>query len=238
MEAVIITGGKGLRLAPFTKVLPKGLLPIGDQPILEIIVKQLKHHGFTTIHMACGYLASLIQTYFEDGRKWGVDIDYVVEDKPLGTIGPLQKVPFVGQEPVLIMNCDVLTTLDFRNMMAFHRASDSALTIASQDRRVPIEFGVLRTDGIRVTKFLEKPERRELVSMGIYVADPALVRHIPEDTYYDMPDLILQLLAVGEPVQHYENQSFWLDIGRQSDFAQASEIFPSIQSQLLPGDCT
>ncbi|MFB5191249.1 sugar phosphate nucleotidyltransferase [Alicyclobacillus fastidiosus] len=235
MEAVIITGGKGLRLAPFTKVLPKGLLPIGEQPMLEIIVKQLRNHGFTTIHMACGYLSSLIQTYFQNGERWGVDIDYVVEKEPLGTIGPLKMVPLISKQPVLVMNCDVLTTLNFRDMMNFHMNGTSLLTIASQKKSVPIEFGVLQTDGSRVTQFLEKPGRSEHVSMGIYVVSPALIDYIPRDKYYDMPDLILRLLASQQEVRHFENESFWLDVGRPDDFAKAGEVFPRIEAELMRG---
>lgn len=235
LEAVIVTGGKGSRLTPFTKVLPKGLLPVGEQPILEIIVKQLRNYGFTHLHMACGYLASLIQTYFGDGGPWGVNIDYVIEDKELGTIGPLKKISCLSGRPILVINCDVLTTLDFRKLMEFHNSGTSLLTIASQKKTVPMQFGVLQTKGDRVTDFVEKPTRAEHVSMGIYVMSQELVEQIPDEIYYDMPDLILQRLASGEEVRHFENDAFWLDIGRYEDFVNANELYPQIEKQLFPG---
>ncbi|WP_067624153.1 sugar phosphate nucleotidyltransferase [Alicyclobacillus acidiphilus] len=233
MEAIIVTGGKGLRMAPFTKVLPKGLLPIDDRPILEIIVQQLKNYGYKTIHMACGYLASLIQAYFQDGKEFGVNIDYFVEPKPLGTAGPIKKVRLQSDQPVLVINCDILTTLNFREMMDFHKAGSSLLTIASQKKSVAIEFGVLQTNGPRVDQFVEKPTQSASVSMGIYIMDPAIVDFIPDDTYYDMSDLIVQLLTLGQEIRHFENESFWLDIGRPDDFAKAGEMFPRIKDQLL-----
>lgn len=233
MEAVIITGGKGLRMRPFTKILPKGLLPVGDQPILQIIVQQLKNSGFDIIHMACGYLAPLIQAYFQDGKKLGVDIDYFVEKQPLGTIGPIKNIPFRTDESVLVMNCDILTSLNFRDMMDFHRTGTSLLTIASQKKSVQMELGVLQTEGLRVNQFVEKPIQSAYVSMGIYVINPAIVQFIPDDTYYDMPDLIVQLLNSHQEIRHFENESFWLDIGRPDDFAKAKDMFPLIKNDLL-----
>lgn len=233
VEAVIMTGGKGLRMAPYTKVLPKGLLPVGEKPILEIIVKQLKHYGFTSISMACGYLAPLIQTYFGDGSAWGVSIRYQVEHKPLGTAGPLRSLTHI-HEPFLLINCDVLTTLDFKEFHDFHMRGGSMLTIASQNIGVPIELGVLETDAEFVIDFVEKPTRSAYVSMGIYMMNPEIISYVPDNQAYDIPDVIHTLLADNRKVRHYENDSFWLDIGRPSDYTLANEQFHKLKQLLLP----
>jgi NDP-mannose synthase len=235
MDAVIMTGGKGLRMTPYTKVLPKGLLPIGDQPILEIIVKQLQMHGFTSITMSCGYLAPLIQTYFQDGSACGVTIDYLVETEPLGTAGSLRQLQH-RTEPFLVINCDVLTTLSLKKFWDFHHSGNSLLTIASQKKHVPIDFGVLKTEKDRVVDFVEKPHRSESVSMGIYVVNPQVLYSIPENQFFDIPDLIRTMLLTQQPIRHYENDSFWLDIGRPADYKQANEDFPKISKLLFPGD--
>lgn len=232
MQAIIMTGGKGMRMKPYTKVLPKGLLPVGEQPILEIIVKQLHHYGFRSITMACGYLAPLIQTYFGDGSSLGVSVKYYVEQEPLGTVGPLRNLPPMT-EPFLLINCDVLTSMNFRAFWDFHEAGNSLMTIASQKKNIPIELGVLETNGTQVTHFLEKPNRSACVSMGIYVMDPEIVNFIPEHTFFDIPDLIHRLLNADKEVRHYENDAFWLDIGRHVDYEQANEQYSLIKDQLF-----
>ena len=234
MDAVIMTGGKGLRMAPYTKVLPKGLLPVGEQPILEIIVKQLRYHGFTNITMACGYRSSLIQTYFGNGSAWNVSITYQVETEPRGTAGPLKTLTHLS-EPFLLINCDVLTTLPFRKLWEFHMSGGrSLMTIASQQKQIPIELGVLETEGDRVIRFIEKPVRNARVSMGIYMMDPDILAYIPEKQFFDIPDLIRVLLEDGKEVRHYENDAFWIDIGRPADFARANEVYPKWKHLLLP----
>jgi len=229
-----MTGGKGLRMAPYTKVLPKGLLPVGEQPILEIIVKQLRYHGFTNITMACGYRSSLIQTYFGNGSAWNVSITYQVETEPRGTAGPLKTLTHLS-EPFLLINCDVLTTLPFRKLWEFHMSGGrSLMTIASQQKQIPIELGVLETEGDRVIRFIEKPVRNARVSMGIYMMDPDILAYIPEKQFFDIPDLIRVLLEDGKEVRHYENDAFWIDIGRPADFARANEVYPQWKHLLLP----
>ncbi|PTM58850.1 sugar phosphate nucleotidyltransferase [Desmospora activa] len=234
MDAVIVTGGKGTRMAPFTQVLPKGLLPIGGQPTLELIVKQLKYHGFQDITLLCGYLAPLIQTYFGNGRAWGVSIRYQIEKHPLGTVGPLKGLPSLAQ-PFLVMNCDVLTTLDMKKFYDFHCAGDSVLTIASQTKNVPIDLGVLQTQADRVTDFLEKPTKPALVNMGVYMMNPEIMDYIPDQHFFDMPDLIRALLKDHKKVRHYHNDAFWMDIGRPKDFEEANRLYKTIAPQLLPG---
>lgn len=233
VEAVIMTGGKGMRMAPYTKVLPKGLLPIGEKPILDIIVTQLRYYGFNSITMACGYLAPLIQTYFGDGTRWGVTIRYEVENEPLGTAGPLRSLTYLS-EPFLLINCDVLTTLDFKRFRDFHLEGDSLLTIASQNKDVPIELGVLKTLAEFVIDFVEKPAHSAYVSMGIYMMSPDIIRYIPNNKTFDIPDVIHLLLKAKQKIRHYENNSFWLDIGRPSDYTRANEEFQRIKHNILP----
>jgi NDP-sugar pyrophosphorylase family protein len=235
VEAVIITGGKGTRLAPYTRILPKGLLPIGNQPILEIIVKQLAYYGFNSITMACGHLAPLIQTYFGDGRRFNVAIRYQIEDQPLGTAGPIKLLEYLD-EPFLVTNCDVLTTLDFGQLHRFHCSGTSPLTIASQKKNIPIDLGVLETEGERVTRFLEKPTHAACVNMGIYMMDPEIIKFIPNEQFFDIPDLFQALLSGGKEIRHYLNNEFWMDIGRPADYQLAEERYNTIKNRLLPGE--
>ncbi|OJF16303.1 MAG: hypothetical protein A6D91_06315 [Bacillaceae bacterium G1] len=230
-----MTGGKGLRMAPYTQVLPKGLLPVGEQPLLEILVKQLAHHGFTRIVMACGYRAHWIQSYFGDGSPWNLSITYQVESEPLGTAGPLKTIPDLC-EPFLLLNCDVLTTLSFRALWEYHASADSILTVAAQQQPIPIEFGVLETEGDRIVRFLEKPVHRARVNMGIYVMEPEVLNYIPENQYFDIPDLIRALLADNRPVKCFENDALWIDVGRPADFAKANELYQRWKDRLLAGE--
>lgn len=222
-------------MAPYTKVLPKGLLPVGEQPMLEILVKQLRQHGFTRIIMACGYRANFIQSYFGNGSAWNVSITYQVEAEPLGTAGPLKTIPDLS-EPFLLINCDVLTTLSFRKLWEFHASADSLLTVAAQQKPIPIEFGVLETEGDRVVRFVEKPVHNARVNMGIYVMEPDVLDYIPEKQFFDIPDLIHALLADNKPVRHYENEALWIDVGRPADFTKANELYHRWKHLLLAGD--
>lgn len=235
MDAVIMTGGKGTRMSPYTQVLPKGLLPVGGRPILETIVKQLAHHGFRSITMTCGYLAPLIQTYFGDGKHWGISLSYTVEPQPLGTIGALRLLP-PWQGPVLVMNCDILTTLDYTRFLRFHQSGDGCLTVATQRSDIPFHLGVVETNGDRVTHFAEKPRQNATVSMGIYIMEPKVLDFIPANTFFDTPELIRTLLKQGETVRHYMNDAFWMDIGRPEDYRRANKLLPERRKQLWPGD--
>lgn len=235
MHAVIMTGGRGTRLAPYTNVLPKGLLPMGGNPILETIVRQLRIHGFTRITMACGYLGTLIQTYFGDGSRFGVNIDYVVERQALGTVGAL---PLVSNLPktFLVMNCDVLTTLHFGDFVQFHKDRDSVLTIASQRRNVPMRLGVLGVNQDRVVEFIEKPSNEVCASMGMYIMNRDVIDWIPDATYFDVPDLIQLLLKENFPVCHYENTAYWSDVGTYDDYLKTSAEFDALEPLLFAGD--
>jgi NDP-mannose synthase len=236
-RAVILAGGRGTRLAPFTTVLPKPLMPIGDRAILDVVVRQLGGHGFTKLTFAVGYLAHLIQAVFADGSAHGVEIEYHVEGEPLGTAGPLATVEGLDGT-FLAMNGDILTTLDYAALFEHHREAGNAMTIATHRRTVRSEYGVLHVaDGSgpmqSVHGYEEKPEVPYIVSMGIYILEPEALRHVPPNRHFDIPDLVLALLEAGEPVGSFLFDGYWLDIGRHDDYEQALAESDTIIPQLL-----
>jgi NDP-sugar pyrophosphorylase family protein len=223
-------------LAPYTAILPKPLMPIGDIPILEVVIRQLKLAGFTDVTMAVGYLAELLMAYFGDGRKLGLQIRYSREDLPLGTAGPLGLIDGLD-EPFLLMNGDLLTTLDFRALWDYHLARDAFATLATFRRRVLIDLGVIEADDDRwVTGYIEKPTYQYTVSTGIYVFEPGVLNHIPPQKRMDLPDLILKLLACGKRVRAYPFEGLWLDIGRPDDYQQALDEFQRHRAAFLPSE--
>jgi NDP-sugar pyrophosphorylase family protein len=233
MRAVILAGGKGTRLAPYTSVLPKPLMPVGDMPILEIVISQLERRGITQITLAVGHLATLLQTFFGDGSRYGVQIDYAFEEQPLGTAGPLALIPGLD-EPFIVMNGDVLTTLDYSALMQYHRRQQACATIAMHKREVHIDLGVIEMDGgNRIRGYIEKPRYDYRVSMGIYVFEPCVIPYIPVGEYFDFPNLIHRLLESGEIVVGYPYNGYWLDIGRPDDYTQAVQDFESMRSEFL-----
>jgi NDP-sugar pyrophosphorylase family protein len=237
MKAVILAGGKGTRLAPYTTVLPKPLMPMGDMPILEVVLRQLRRSGVDHVDIAVGHLAELIRAMFGDGAKLGLDIAYSIEDKPLGTAGPLTLIGGLGDDTFLVMNGDILTTLDYADLVRHHKASGAAATIAMYTRQVKIDFGVLETDGHgRLRDIIEKPTKEYSVSMGIYVFEPRILKMLQHNERKDFPDLVKDLLAVGEHVGVYPFNGYWLDIGRPDDFARAVEEFEARRDEFLPGD--
>jgi NDP-sugar pyrophosphorylase family protein len=203
MKAVILAGGKGTRLKPYTMLFPKPLVPIDDMPILEVVIRQLKFYGFAEVTMAVGHLAELLVAYFGDGSKYGLKIDYSKEDSPLGTVGPLALIPNL-MDSFLVMNGDVLTTLDYRDLLAYHRQKGAMATIAMHERCVKIDLGVIETnEENEVVGYIEKPLYNYRVSMGIYVFDPAILRYIQPGERLDFPDLVQLLLQNGEKVIGY-----------------------------------
>jgi NDP-sugar pyrophosphorylase family protein len=228
MKAVILAGGKGTRLAPYTTVLPKPLVPVGDMPILEIVVRQLIAAGFDDIVITLGHLGELIRAFFMSHKTLSSQarISFVDEEQPTGTAGSLTLVPNLDST-FLAMNGDILTTLDYARLMTFHRDTGAALTIAGYTKQVKIDLGVLELDeaGKQVEGYVEKPEFTYPVSMGIYIYEPHVIRHIPRGQYFDFPSLVLRLLKSGEKVACYRSHDRWLDIGRPEDHAQAQEIF-------------
>lgn len=233
MKAVILAGGRGRRLAPYTTILPKPLMPIGDLPIIEIVVRQLKHAGFDEITLAVGYLAELLMVYLGDGDKFGVQIAYSREEKPLGTAGPLSLVQGLDT-PFLVMNGDLLTTLDYGALWQQHCGDGAIATVATYPREVKIDLGVIETnDQGRVQNYIEKPTYHYMVSTGIYIFDPAVLAYIPPQQRVELPDLISKLVACGEQVATYPFEGIWLDIGRPDDYQQAVAEFELHSSEFL-----
>jgi NDP-mannose synthase len=237
-KAVILAGGKGSRLAPYTTVLPKPLLPVGDRAILDVVVRQLGHYGFTDLTFAVGYLAHLIQAVFGDGSKHHVSIDYHEESTPLGTAGALASIDGLD-ETFLAMNGDVLTGLDYEALYRIHRESGNLMTIATHRRVVRTDYGVIRDNGMvgetrRVTGYVEKPEIPYTVSMGVYVFEPGVLEYIERDSYFDVPDLVLQLLGANEQVGHFLYDGYWLDIGRHDDYEKAIAEYEELKDTLWP----
>ena len=225
IQAVLLAGGQGSRLRPYTTVLPKPLLPVGELPIAEIMIRQLRHFGIKDIVISTGHLAGLIETYFHDGRKWGVRIKYVREDKPLGTAGALKLISGLAED-FLVMNGDILTDLDYTKLRKFHRQQKAVATIACQQRVVKSDFGVIKFDHKNaLLNYLEKPEQRSFVSMGINVLNKKCLDHIGRYEALGMPDLMLRLKNAAERVSCYTTSGLWLDLGRREDLESAQEIF-------------
>ena len=224
-RAVILAGGKGTRLAPYTTILPKPLMPIGDMPILEIVIRQLRRAGICDITLSVGYLAAVLEAYFGDGGQWGVSLGYSRETEPLGTAGPLSLVSGLD-DTFLVMNGDLLTTLDYSEMARVHQESGAAVTLGLFKKQVKIDLGVIEADGSsRVVGYVEKPTLTYEVSMGIYVMEPHVLRYIPSGRRFDLPDLMKDLITDGQSIMGYRFDGHWLDIGRQEDYAHAVEIF-------------
>ncbi|NIM99719.1 MAG: NTP transferase domain-containing protein [candidate division Zixibacteria bacterium] len=234
MKVIILAGGKGRRLLPYTVVLPKPLMPVGDLPVLEVILRQLRKCNLTDITLAVGHLGNLIQAYFGDGRKWGMNIEYSFEEKPLGTVGPLTRLANLDKT-FMVMNGDLLTTLDYLRLSEYHAKRNAVATVAGQKRWVDIDFGVIqkRKDDDGMIKYIEKPRLSYLVSMGVYVFEPEVINHIPRDGKFDFPDLMQVLLEKDKKVAIYNSDDFWLDIGRPDDYQRAVEEFEKNRKRFL-----
>ena len=221
-RAVILAGGQGRRLAPYTSVLPKPLMPIGNRAVLEIVVQQLVSYGITDITFSVGYLSHLIRAIFDSRTDRNVNISYVQEEIPLGTAAPVRLVEGLD-DSFILMNGDVLTTLDYRDLLRRHRETGNVLTVATVRRTMKLDYGVVRVENEvdRVHAWEEKPEIVSLVSMGIYAVEPRAIDFIPEGEYFDFPDLVQALLAAEQPVGAYLYDGLWFDIGRRDDYEQA-----------------
>jgi NDP-mannose synthase len=222
LRAVILAGGRGRRLEPYTSVLPKPLMPVGDRAIVEIMVDRLVEFGVTDITLCVGYLAHLIEAVF-NGRPRGARMTYVHEESPLGTAGPLRLIPGLDRT-FLLMNGDLLTDLRFDELVDLHRRAGNVLTIAAHERKHVTDYGILQTEpgqSPRLVAYHEKPETSLLVSMGIYVMEPEILDHIPESGFFDFPQLVQRLLDEGCQVGTFPFSGFWLDIGRRDDYESA-----------------
>jgi len=223
--AVILAGGRGTRLRPYTVVLPKPLVPIGEHPILEVILRQLAKAGFGEIILAVNHQAEIIQAFFGDGSKWGLKIRYSLESVPLSTMGPLRLITDLPED-FLIMNGDILSDLDYGAFHDRHVSGGRIFTIAASVRKVPIDYGVLEIDSAqRLTNYIEKPSLHHHVSMGVYVANRRILETIPEGRKYGVDELMLDLLKRHESVTVEPYEGYWLDIGRPDDYAQAIDDF-------------
>jgi len=232
-RAVILAGGLGTRLRPYTVVLPKPLMPIGDFPILEVIVRQLSNAGFDHITMAVNHQADIIKAFFQDGGRWNVHIDYSLEDSPLGTMGPLKLIQDLP-ENFLVMNGDILSDLDYALFYNEHVERGELFTISSVRREHRIDYGVLETnDAGTLVAFREKPSSSFQVSMGVYMLSARVLDHIPTGWAYGFDTLMLDLLASGNAVRVRPFNGYWLDIGRPDDYIRAIDEFESMKERIL-----
>jgi NDP-sugar pyrophosphorylase family protein len=238
-RAVVLAGGLGTRLRPYTAVIPKPLIPVGDRPILDIVMRQLRRHGFEQVTIATGHLAQLIEAFFGDGASYGMKIDYYREREALGTVGALALIEELDV-PFLVMNGDILTDLDYDELLAHHVAQGAAATIAVTTRTIQVSLGVMHfdhpTDGDRVTDYVEKPTIEYEASMGVYCFSPGAIRHIAPGERLDFPELVRRLVHADEIVNAWRPDAYWLDIGRHEDYEQAMEEFERMRPRLLPDD--
>lgn len=221
MKAIILAGGKGTRLKPYTYVLPKPLVPVGETPILAILIQQLCKYGIKDITLCVNHMAELIMAYFGNGEKFGVRIEYSMESKPLGTIAPLKLLKNLP-ENFLLMNGDLLTDLNFTQLIEYHLESGSLATIGSYNRKVSIDFGVLNIEGNSVTGFVEKPNYDYSVSMGIYAFHRRVLDYVPENEPFGFDQLMLKLLEEKQNINVFPFNGYWLDIGRLEDFEKVN----------------
>ena len=236
MHAIILAGGKGTRLRPFTTSIPKPVVPVGDMAIMEILLRQLVHAGCDHATVAVNHLAHIIMAYFGDGSRFGLEIEYSFETKPLGTIGPLKLMDDLPDN-FLVMNGDVLTDIDFLKLFDTHVESGAAGTIATFERDTRIDFGVLRHDDSnehRITHFIEKPVEHFSVSMGIYVFNKRILDLVPADESFGFDQLMLSMIKNSWDIRAFPYGGYWLDIGRPEDYDRANEEWETIRGKLLP----
>lgn len=232
-RAVILAGGKGSRLKPYTTVLPKPLMPVGEFSILEIIIRQLVKNKFDHITLAVNHQADIIKAFFNDGSKWGIKIDYSLEDKPLSTIAPLTLIKDLPED-FLVMNGDILTDLDYGVFYQNHCAEKNIFTISSYQREQQVDYGVLETNQEKIlTNFKEKPKYKLEVSMGIYMVNKKILNFVPANTAYGFDHLMYDLLKSSHPVKTQIHSGYWLDIGRPDDYLLAIEEFDKLKSKFL-----
>lgn len=236
MKAVILAGGEGARLAPYTRILPKPLMPLGDMPILELLLIQMKRAGLEDIVLSVGYLSKLISSYFGDGEQFEVKIEYSLEDIPLGTSGPLSLIDGLD-DTFLVTNGDVLCDINFREFIESHKQSDAIATIAMYQKEIKLDLGVIKLNGgNEVVGYLEKPSYSYPVSMGIYIFEAKVLDYISHNEYLDFPDLILKLIENKELVMAYPFDGYWRDLGNSVDYEKAMNDFHSMRAKFLPED--
>jgi NDP-mannose synthase len=233
MKAVIQAGGKGTRLRPYTLVLPKPLMPVGDYPVIEILLKWLCRNSVDEVYITLGYLGHLIRTVCGDGHQWGMNVNYCEEREPLGTIGPLRLLEDHLTETFLVLNGDLITDLALRDFIAFHRGTGGLASVAVYEKDVNIDLGVVESNNGRITGFREKPAMKFRVSMGIYCMEPEVLNLIPKGVPFGFDNLMYTMLERNMSVHNFRHDGMWMDIGRQEDFVRAQEVFRDNQSSIL-----
>lgn len=236
MKALILVGGKGTRLKPYTNTIPKPLLPVGEKPILEIILMQLKNSGVKEVVLGVGHMSQLFESFFGNGSRLGISISYSFEEKPVGTAGAIAYSINHFQEDFFVMNGDLLTTLDFKAMYLHHKNNSASGTIAIHKREVKLDFGIVETDEKgQLVNYTEKPSYFYDFGMGVNILNVDAVRPIvKKGQYLDMPDLMLQLRNKGRSIQTYQEDCFWLDMGRPDDYDEANRVFIEREKDFLP----
>ncbi|MBS60169.1 MAG: alcohol dehydrogenase [Anaerolineaceae bacterium] len=222
IQAVVMAGGSGTRLRPLTENLPKPMVPVGGRPMLERIIEQLRDAGVSRVMVTTHYKGELITNHFGDGKGFGVNISYVEEDKPMGTAGGLSQLE-PSDEPILVINGDILTRVDFRAMLDFHIEHKAEMSVAVRRHETQVPYGVIETEDERITQVLEKPVVNHFINAGIYLLNPAVFELIPENDSYDMPELINSLINDGRTVISFPVREYWLDIGQHKDYMRAEE---------------
>jgi NDP-mannose synthase len=233
MKAVIQAGGKGTRLRPYTLVLPKPLMPVGDQPVIEMLLKWLRRNGISDACITIGYLGHLIRALCGDGAQWGMNIAYSEEPEPLGTVGPLHLIREQLDESFLMLNGDLVTDLDLRAFQAFHKDHGGLVSVAVFNKDVNIDLGVIDSEQGRIRAFREKPTLRFQVSMGVYCMEPGVLELIPQGVPFGFDDLMYAMLEKDLPVHVFEHDGCWMDIGRPEDFQHAQQMFEQNQGSIL-----
>ncbi|WP_067501789.1 sugar phosphate nucleotidyltransferase [Actinoplanes sp. TFC3] len=234
MHAVILAGGKGVRLRPYTTTLPKPLMPIGDKhAILEIVLEQLASSGFMSVTLAINHLGPLIKAFVGDGSRWGLEVDYIEEDRPLSTVGPLFALKESLPDQFLVMNGDILTDLDYAELLQHHQMAGNGLTVAIAERTHRVEFGVLDIEKSQIVGFREKPSLHYQVSMGVYGMSRRTLNPYPPGLAFGFDQLVLDLLARGDNPGSFPFDGFWLDIGRPEDYDEANRTFETIRPKIL-----
>jgi dTDP-glucose pyrophosphorylase/CBS domain-containing protein len=227
LQAVVMAGGYGMRLRPLTEDMPKTMLKVGDRPLLESIISQLRHSGIKRVHLSTNYKKDIIADHFKDGKDFGVEIHYVQEEQPLGTAGSLGLLG-LSKEPILVINGDILTQLDFRAMLEFHIDHDADMTIAVSLYEYRIPYGVINSKGIEITAVSEKPVIRHFINAGIYLLKPEACRYVPNGHSCDMPELIAKLISKGGHVISFPIREYWRDIGSIADYEKAQNEYHKI----------
>lgn len=225
---VLMAGGLGKRLRPLTEVVPKPMLEVGGQPILRTILEGFRSQGFRRFFVSVNYLGDMIRDYFGDGREWGVEIEYLTEDRPLGTAGALSNLPSRPEKPLIVSNGDILTKVDFRQLLQFHDDHKARATTCVRDYVVDIPFGVVDHDGTRIRGLREKPRQKFLVNAGIYVLEPDVLDLVPKNDYFDMPMLIDTLVERGQHACVFPIREYWIDVGRHEEYDRARNDYDRI----------